>query len=83
MNYHFQNFYFREADLNHIAQIQIVRNAVNENRLSNPNLVTDEAVEEYLTKRGILKNDEIRFEMSLEQWEKDNSDQITVNSYGC
>ena len=43
---------FREADINDITQIQIVRNAVRENRLSNPNLVTDKDCEEFITLRG-------------------------------
>ncbi len=43
---------FREAQLGDIKQIQFVRNAVKENTLSNPALVTDEDVAEYITKRG-------------------------------
>ncbi len=43
---------FREALVNDIKQMQIVRNAVKENMLSNPALVTDKDVEEYITKRG-------------------------------
>lgn len=43
---------FREAELGDIGQIQFVRNAVKENRLSNPALVPDKDVEEYMTKRG-------------------------------
>jgi len=43
---------FRAALKNDIPQIQIVRNAVKENRLSNPDLVTDADVENYITKRG-------------------------------
>jgi GNAT superfamily N-acetyltransferase len=42
----------REATIEDIEQIQIVRNAVKENTLSNPQLVTDQDCEEYLTKRG-------------------------------
>ncbi|MBL7806645.1 MAG: GNAT family N-acetyltransferase [Saprospiraceae bacterium] len=42
----------RGATLADIKQIQIVRNAVKENTLSNPGLVTDEDCAEYLTKRG-------------------------------
>lgn len=42
----------REAKINDIQQIQIVRNSVKENRLSNPNLVTDEDCEEFITVRG-------------------------------
>ena len=43
---------FREATTGDIRQIQVVRNAVKENRLSNPALVPDEDVEAYMTKRG-------------------------------
>ena len=38
--------------INDIRQIQVVRNAVKENRLSNPALVPDKDVEEYMTRRG-------------------------------
>lgn len=43
---------FREAKTEDIPQIQIVRNSVKENTLSDPNLVTDEDCEEFLFKRG-------------------------------
>ena len=43
---------FREAKIDDIKQIQIVRNAVKENTLSNPNLVTDEDCKEFITVRG-------------------------------
>lgn len=43
---------YREAEINDIAQIQFVRHAVKENRLSDPALVTDQDVEEYMTNRG-------------------------------
>ncbi len=42
----------REATLNDIKQIQIVRNAVKENTLSDPSLVTDEDCAEFLFDRG-------------------------------
>lgn len=42
----------REARIEDIAQIQIVRNSVKENTLSNPNLVTDEDCREFLVERG-------------------------------
>jgi GNAT superfamily N-acetyltransferase len=42
----------REAKTDDIKQIQIVRNSVTENALSNPNLVTDEDCIEFITKRG-------------------------------
>ena len=43
---------FREAEIRDIAQIQFVRNAVKENMLSDPALVPDKDVEEYMTNRG-------------------------------
>ncbi len=43
---------FRIAQTADIYQIQIVRNAVKENRLSDPGLVPDKDVEEYMTERG-------------------------------
>ncbi|SDL28343.1 GNAT family N-acetyltransferase [Siphonobacter aquaeclarae] len=42
----------RESIVEDIAQIQVVRNAVQENRLSDPGLVTDADCGEYLTERG-------------------------------
>ncbi len=42
----------REAKIEDIKQIQTVRNSVTENTLSNPDLVTDEDCEEFITKRG-------------------------------
>lgn len=43
---------FREATINDIPQIQIVRNSVKENQLSDPALVSDKDCEEYITNRG-------------------------------
>ena len=43
---------FREATIQDIPQIQIVRHAVKENTLSNPALVTDKDCETFLTERG-------------------------------
>ena len=43
---------FREANSKDIPQIQLVRNAVTENTLSNPNLVTDADCREFLLERG-------------------------------
>ena len=43
---------YREAAVKDIKQIQVVRNAVKENVLSNPALVTDQDCEEYMTTRG-------------------------------
>lgn len=43
---------FREAKIEDIRQIQIVRNSVKENVLSNPDLVSDKDCEEFLFERG-------------------------------
>ncbi|NUY80941.1 GNAT family N-acetyltransferase [Flavobacterium sp. MAH-1] len=43
---------FREAEPADIAQIQIVRNSVKENALSNPALVSDEDCREFMFDRG-------------------------------
>lgn len=43
---------YREAEIGDIEQIQFVRHAVKENRLSDPALVPDKDVEEYMTERG-------------------------------
>lgn len=42
----------REAKIGDIKQIQFVRNSVRENTLSDPNLVTDQDCEEFISKRG-------------------------------
>jgi len=42
----------RTATIADIPQIQVVRNAVKENTLSNPNLVTDKDCEEFICVRG-------------------------------
>ncbi|HEY5371089.1 MAG TPA: GNAT family N-acetyltransferase [Hanamia sp.] len=42
----------REANIDDIQQIQIVRNSVKENTLSDPDLVTDEDCKEFITVRG-------------------------------
>jgi len=42
----------REAELKDIAQIQVVRNLVKENRLSDPGLIPDSDVVDYMTRRG-------------------------------
>ena len=42
----------REAQLGDIQQIQLVRNAVKENMLSDPALVPDKDVVDYITRRG-------------------------------
>ncbi|HEX7902585.1 MAG TPA: GNAT family N-acetyltransferase [Chitinophagaceae bacterium] len=43
---------FREAQVKDIPQIQVIRNSVRENTLSNPALVTDKDCEDYITRRG-------------------------------
>jgi GNAT superfamily N-acetyltransferase len=43
---------FREARITDIPRIQIVRNAVKENRLSDPALVPNKDVEDYMFNRG-------------------------------
>lgn len=43
---------FREARISDIPQIQVVRNSVKENRLSDPALVPDSDVEDYISRRG-------------------------------
>lgn len=43
---------FRKAEISDIEQIQVVRNAVQENILSDPALVPDSDVEDYITRRG-------------------------------
>jgi GNAT superfamily N-acetyltransferase len=43
---------FREAETKDIKQIQMVRQSVRENVLSNPALVTDKDCEEFITIRG-------------------------------
>lgn len=42
----------REAGVDDIKQIQIVRNAVTENTLSDPDLITDQDCQEFITVRG-------------------------------
>jgi len=42
----------REAEISDIRQMQVVRNAVKENALSNPALVTDEDCKYFMTVRG-------------------------------
>lgn len=43
---------FRTAELSDIKQLQVVRNLVKENRLSNPDRVTDDDVALYIADRG-------------------------------
>ena len=44
--------HYRIAEIRDIPRIQVVRNRVRENRLSNPSLVTDEDVEDFISIRG-------------------------------
>lgn len=43
---------YREAVIKDIPQIQVVRHLVKENTLSDPSLVPDSDVEDYITRRG-------------------------------
>ena len=43
---------FRQAQITDITQIQMLRNSVKENPLSDPALVPDKDVEDYITRRG-------------------------------
>lgn len=49
---HMNTKLFREANTSDISQIQVVRNSVKENMLSDPALVSDRDCEEFLTERG-------------------------------
>lgn len=59
----------REAIAEDIPQIQIVRNSVKENMLSDPKLVTDEDCQIYITERGsgwvcVVENDIVGFSIA-------------------
>ena len=43
---------YRKATIKDIPLIQVVRNSVKENQLSNPNLIPNELAEEFITVRG-------------------------------
>ena len=43
---------YRKATIKDIPLIQVVRNSVIENQLSDPNLITDELVKKFITERG-------------------------------
>lgn len=43
---------YRKATIKDIPLIQVVRNSVKENQLSNPSLIPNELVEKFITKRG-------------------------------
>jgi hypothetical protein len=51
-NLNYNELNFREATADDITQIQILRNSVKENVLSNPDLVTNEHCLEFITNRG-------------------------------
>lgn len=66
---------FREAKISDITQIQIVRNAVKENVLSKPSLVTYKDCEEFLTVRGkgwVCVVDEVIVGFSIADLEEKN-----------
>lgn len=48
----FNSMNLREAGGDDIPQLQVVRNAVKENALSNPDLITDMDYHDFITKRG-------------------------------
>ena len=52
LSFNLEEMIFREATIDDIKQIQIVRNTVKENALPDPNLVTDEDCREFITVRG-------------------------------
>ena len=52
MRYKLYQMIFREATIADIPQMQVVRNAVKENTLSNPGRVTDKDYETFLIERG-------------------------------
>jgi len=43
---------YRKATIKDIPLVQVVRNSVKENQLSDPNLITDELVKKFITERG-------------------------------
>ena len=46
------SIHYREATISDIPQIQVVRNSVTENTLSNPALVSDEDCADFISRRG-------------------------------
>lgn len=48
----FNEMNIRVAERGDISQIQVVRNLVKENRLSDPSLVSDKDIEDYINRRG-------------------------------
>lgn len=66
---------YREATKNDIPQIQIVRNSVKENQLSNPALVTDKDCEEFIMVRGkgwVCETDNIIVAFSIADLQENN-----------
>ena len=66
---------FREAIIADIPQIQVVRNAVKENMLSNPALVTDADCEEFLCIRGkgwVCEIDDVIVGFAIADLQKNN-----------
>ena len=66
---------FREAKIEDIKQIQLVRNSVKENILSNPDLVTDKDCEEFLIARGkgwVCEVDQLVVGFSIVDLKKNN-----------
>ena len=43
---------FRDAKIEDIKQMQLVRNSVKENKLSDPNLISEDDYKEFITKKG-------------------------------
>ena len=67
--------FFREARPADIPQIQEVRNAVKENQLSSPHLITDDAVLEFITIRGkgwVCEEDGKIFGFAIADLKQDN-----------
>jgi len=66
---------FREAKIQDIKQIQVVRHSVKENVLSNPALVTDKDCEEYITIRGkgwVCETDDMIIGFSIANLKENN-----------
>jgi GNAT superfamily N-acetyltransferase len=66
---------YREAAISDISQLQLIRNAVKENMLSNPALVQDKDYVDYLTVRGkgwICENDGIIIGFAIADLKEEN-----------
>ncbi|MCQ9637645.1 GNAT family N-acetyltransferase [Chryseobacterium sp. WG14] len=69
------NMIIREATLKDIPQIQLVRNSVKENTLSDPGLVSDRDCEEFLFERGrgwVAENNERIIGFSIADLKENN-----------